>query len=167
MTRLLLNIATALVFFVAAAVAQSTPETDTPGTQGSSPSMGQGTSASSTGMQGTEYKGKGEKKLKGCIQSQGGSYVLQEKSGKIVALTGADLSAHVGHEVAVHGSWEAGAGSSSAASSGGGMGSSDKARKQFNVNSVEMVSESCGRGKRKPIVTSPQGGPGTGTCPPK
>src|SRR5207247_7809890 len=82
MTRLLLNIATALVFFVAAAVAQSTPETDTPGTQGSSPSMGQGTSASSTGMQGTEYKGKGEKKLKGCIQSQGGSYVLQEKSGK-------------------------------------------------------------------------------------
>ena len=95
MTRLLLNIATALVFFVAAAVAQSTPETDTPGTQGSSPSMGQGTSASSTGMQGTEYKGKGEKKLKGCIQSQGGSYVLQEKSGKIVALAGADLSALV------------------------------------------------------------------------
>ena len=57
--------------------------------------MGQGTSASSTGMQGTEYEGKGEKKLKGCIQSQGGSYVLQEKSGKIVALAGADLSALV------------------------------------------------------------------------
>src|SRR5205823_7075113 len=92
------------------------------------------------------HKGKGEKKLKGCILSQGGSYVLQEKSGKIVALTGADLSAHVGHEVAVHGSWEGGAVSSSTASSGGGMGSSDKARKQLNVDRVDMVSESCVRG---------------------
>jgi hypothetical protein len=144
MMKMSLSLLTALVFFVAAAVAQSTPQSDTQGTQGGSyPSAGQGTS-SNAGMQGTS---KSEKKLKGCIQSQGGSYMLQEKSGKNVALTGADVSAHVGHEVAVHGSWEGGAGSSSAASSGG-MGSSDKAGKQFNVTSVDMISESCGGSKK-------------------
>jgi hypothetical protein len=143
MKRMSLSLITALVFFVAAAVAQSTPQSDPQGTQGSYPSAGQGASGSSTGMQGTS---KSEKKLKGCIQSQGGSYVLQEKSGKNVALTGADVSAHVGHEVAVHGSFEGG--SSNAASTGGGMGSSDKAGKQFNVTSVDMISESCGSSKK-------------------
>jgi len=148
MKRMSLSLVTALVFFVAAAVAQSTPQSDPQGTQGSYPSAGQGTSNSQAGMQGTENKSKGEKKLKGCIQSQGGSYMLQEKSGKNVALTGADVTAHVGHEVAVHGSWESGAGSSSAASSGGATGSSDKAGKQFNVTSVDMISESCGGSKK-------------------
>jgi Protein of unknown function (DUF5818) len=142
MKRMSLSLCTALVFFVAAAVAQSTPQSDPQGTQGSYPSTGQGTSNSQTGMQGSS---KAEKKLKGCIESQGGQYTLQEKSGKNIALTGADLSAHVGHEVAVHGSWESGAGSSSAASS---TGSSDKAGKQFNVTSVDMISESCGGSKK-------------------
>ena len=150
MKRMSLSLVTALVFFVAAAVAQSTPQTDTQGAQGGSyPSAaGQGTSNPNAGMQGTENKSKGEKKLKGCIQSQGGSYMLQEKSGKNVALTGADVSAHVGHEVALHGTWESGAGSSGAASTGGSMGSSDKAGKQFNVTSVDMISESCGGSKK-------------------
>jgi hypothetical protein len=157
MKRMSLSLVTALVFFVVAAVAQSTPQSDPQGTQGSYPSAGQGASGSSTGMQGTS---KSEKKLKGCIQSQGGSYMLQEKSGKNVALTGADVSAHVGHEVAVHGSWEGG--SSNAASTGGGTGSSDKAGKQFNVTSVDMVSESCGGSKKggasntNPPTTQPQ-----------
>ena len=150
MKRMSLSLVTALVFFVAAAVAQSTPQTDTQGSQGGSyPSAaGQGTSNPNAGMQGSsKSESKGEKKLKGCIESQGGSYMLQEKSGKNVALTGADLSAHVGHEVAVHGSWESGAGSSAAAT-GGGMGSNDKAGKQFNVTSVDMISESCGGSKK-------------------
>ena len=155
MKRMLLSLVTALVFFVAAAVAQSTPQSDTQGAQGGSyPSAaGQGTSNPNAGMQGTE-KPKGEKKLKGCIQSQGGSYMLQEKSGKNVALTGADLSAHVGHEVAVHGSWESSAGSSGAASTGGGM-SNDKMSKQFNVTSVDMISESCGGSKKGGMSNPP------------
>jgi hypothetical protein len=153
MKRMSLSLCTALVFFVAAAVAQSTPQYPQ-GTQ-ASPSTGQGTSSSPTGMQGTENKSKGEKKLKGCIQSQGGSYMLQEKSGKNVPLTGADVSAHVGHEVALHGMWEA---SSSAASSGGTMGSNDKEKmgKQFNVTSVDMISESCGGTKKSGAGTSTQ-----------
>jgi hypothetical protein len=147
MTKLLLSIATASVLVMATAVGQSTPETDTPGTQASSPSMAQGASASGTGMQGEKLNG--EKKLKGCIQSQGGSYMLQEKSGKSVMLTGADISAHVGHEVAVHGTWESGTGASSASST---MGS--KSGKQFDVKSVDMISDSCRRSKR-PMGTQP------------
>ena len=141
--RLLLSIATALMFFVATAIAQSTPQTDTQGTQGSSPSMGQGSSASQGGMsQGTETKG--EKKLRGCIRSEGGQYVLEEKNGKSIALTGQDVSAHVGHEVALHGSWASGNASASATSTN----ASAKAGREFNVNSVDMISESCSAGKK-------------------
>jgi hypothetical protein len=142
--RLSLSIATALVFFVAAAVAQSTPQTDTQGTQGSSPSMGQGSSASQGGMsQGAETKG--EKKLKGCVRSEGGQYVLEEKNGKSIALTGQGVSAHVGHEVAVHGSWASGTASSASASS---TGATAKTGREFNVSSVDMISDSCSAGKK-------------------
>ena len=84
----------------------------------------------------------GEKTLKGCIKSEGGQTVLEEKKGKEVSLTGSDLSAHVGHEVKVHGMWEKG-GSSSAASSG----SASSSGKTFNVTSVDMVSDTCSMGK--------------------
>ena len=137
MKHALLSLAISVVFCATAALAQSTPQSDPQGTQGSSPSMSQGSSSSSQGGMsqgsGMGHEGKGEKKLKGCIQSEGGQTVLKEKSGKTVALTGQDLSAHVGHEVAVKGSW-AGAGDTSAASSGGG---------QFTVSSVDMISETC------------------------
>jgi len=110
-------------------------------------SMGQGSSSGS--MSGGEMKGekgaKGEKTLKGCVKSEGGQTVLEEKKGKEVALTGADVSAHVGHEVKVHGTWEKG-GSSSAASSGSASGSASSG-KTFNVTSVEMVSDTCSMGK--------------------
>jgi len=79
------------------------------------------------------HEAKGEKKLKGCIQSEGGQTVLKEKSGKTVALTGQDLSAHVGHEVAVKGSW----------ASGGDMAASGGSSNQFTVSSVDMISENC------------------------
>ena len=82
-------------------------------------SMGQGSTSGS--MAGGEMKGekgaKGEKTLKGCIKSEGGNYMLEEKSGKTVPLAGADVSAHSGHEVTVHGSWENG-GAMSESSSG-------------------------------------------------
>jgi Protein of unknown function (DUF5818) len=154
--RLLLAISTALVFFVATAIAQSTPQTDTQGTQGSSPSMGQGSSASQGGMsQGTETKG--EKKLKGCVRSEGGQYVLEEKNGKNIQLTGQDVSAHVGHEVAVHGSWASGGASASASSTG----ASAKTGREFNVSSVDMISESCSAGKKGSMSNSTTNPPTT------
>src|SRR5690242_19014681 len=135
MKRALLSVATGVMFFAATAFAQSTPQTDTQGTQSSSPSMSQGSSSSSSGgmSQGSQGMSKGEKKMKGCIQSDGGQTVLREKSGKSVALTGQDLSAHVGHEVMVHGTWAGG----DMSSSSGGAG----AAHQFTVSSVDMISE--------------------------
>ncbi len=155
MKKLSLTICLAITFFVTAAVAQMTPSGGQ-GTQGSSPSTGQpsqqqpGTTQpdSSTGMGQTPDQSnpnqkteKGEKKLKGCVQSQGGQYVLETKKGKAVALTGQDVSAHVGHEVAVKGTWESGgAGASSSSAPSGSAGT----EKTFSVASVDMISESCG-----------------------
>src|SRR5215469_2551276 len=90
MNKMLLSIVTALVFFVAVAVAQSTSQSDTGGAQGtqsSSPAASQGSTGStgsmSQGGMGTEKsEAKGEKKLKGCIKSEGGQSVLEEKGGK-------------------------------------------------------------------------------------
>src|ERR1041385_3550645 len=167
MKKITLTAFVAFAFFVAAAVAQTrTTPGGSQGTTGSSPStsqpgypggqqpgmsqpdsstqsgqMGQ-TDQSNTGMNSSEKGAKGEKKIKGCVQSQGGQYVLETKKGKAIALTGQDVSAHVGHEVAVKGTWETGsAGSSAAASSGG-------SEKMFNVASVDMISSSCS-GKTK------------------
>jgi hypothetical protein len=103
--------------------------------------------------------------LKGCIESENGKFVLENKHGKEVTLTGQDLSGHVGHKVVVHGSFQnsaaasasgenagtaASAGSTSTSStSASATGSSDmkdmkaKAGKEFNVTSVDMVSSSC------------------------
>jgi hypothetical protein len=113
-------------------------QTGYPGT--TNPSADQGTQPSGhsdTGM-------KGEKKMKGCVQSQGGQYVLETKKGKAVPLSGQDVSAHVGHEVAVLGTWGGGSNSSMSSTSSGSADSG----KSFNVSSVEMISDSCG-GKNK------------------
>jgi hypothetical protein len=155
MNKMLLSIFTALVFFVAVAVAQSTPQSDTSGAQGtqsSSPAASQGSTGSSgsmsQGSMGAENKteAKGEKKLKGCIKSEGGQSVLEEKSGKTVNLTGSDVSAHNGHEVTVHGTWEGGASATASSSSGA---ATAKPGKTFNVTSVDMISDSCTGGKTK------------------
>src|SRR5438128_10258767 len=159
MNKMLLSVATALAFFVAVAVAQSTPQSDTSGAQGtqsSSPAASQGStgssasqgSTSSGGSMGAENKAeaKGEKKLKGCIKSEGGQSVLEEKSGKTVNLSGTDVSAHNGHEVTVHGTWEGGASAAASSSSGA---ATAKSGKTFNVTSVDMISDSCTGGKTK------------------
>jgi hypothetical protein len=53
-----------------------------------------------------EKGAKGEKTLHGCIRQEGSTFWLEEKGGKKVQLNSSqDLSAHVGHEVKVHGSW--------------------------------------------------------------
>ena len=150
MKKVSLSIATALVFFVAVAVAQSnSPQPDqgtTPGAQSASPSPSQQGSSSTVGQgsmsQGAETKeNKGEKKLKGCIRSDGGQYMLEEKHGKMVNLTGQDFSGHVGHEVAVRGSYESATPTATGSASSSG--------KTFNVTSVDMISETCPLGAKK------------------
>ena len=141
-----------LVSSAAIAQAGASPQ----GTQGSSPGMSQPGAAGQqqpggypsqqpgaspttgqTDQNASQTPEKSEKKLKGCVQSEGGQYVLQTKKGN-VALTGQDVSAHAGHEVAVKGMWESGGGSNSSAASTG------KSEKTFNVSNVKMISDSCG-----------------------
>lgn len=179
MRRMCLSIVTLLAFFVAAAVAQTTPSAPpdqqstgaTAGSQSSSPSTAAPsdtqTGTSNMGQQGNTGYGntsgaKGETKLKGCVQSQGGQYVLETKKGKTVPLTGQDLSAHVGHEVTVHGTWQtASAGSTTDMSAAGssptsnaGMGASEG--NAFSVSSVDMISKSCGGKNKHDKMSEPQ-----------
>ena len=183
MKKLSLSIFVAFAFFVTAAVAQTTPAGSG---QGSSPGMGRPESPSqqqpgmtqpdnSTPMGQTDQNNpqnnpnaatkpdKGEKKLKGCVQSQGGQYVLETKKGKTVALTGQDVSAHVGHEVSVKGSWESGASAGAGVSSSGSTAGSEKS---FNVASVDMISDTCGgksKGSSSNMGTAPSGSNPSGT----
>jgi hypothetical protein len=123
-----------------ASPSSSGPESGSMGSQSStSGSMGQ--SSSSTAST------KGEKKLKGCIESQGGQYTLQEKKGKQVKLTGsADLASHVGHQVTVHGTY-AGSGSGAAGNSG-----ADKMPSSSGSTSANPSSSSSG-GEQEFMVT--------------
>ena len=63
--------------------------------------------------------------------------MLETKKGKTVALAGQDVSAHVGHEVKVKGTWESGMSATSSSNSG-------SSGKTFNVTEVKMVSDTCG-----------------------
>jgi len=98
------------------------------------------------------------KTLKGCVESQGGQYMLETKKGSI-PLTGQDVSAHVGHEVKVKGAWEKAGSAASTESNSGAM-----SGKSFNVASVDMVSANCkvkGKGSSSGMGTG--SGTGTGT----
>jgi hypothetical protein len=153
MKKLSLSICLVFAFFVASAAAQMAPG-GSQGTQNSSPSMQQQPGQQQPGGmnrpdnnspgaqtdQGTadqnHNNSMGEKKIKGCVQSQGGQYMLETKKGKTVSLTGQDVSAHVGHEVEVKGTWEKGM----SATSSGSAGASGKT---LNVTEVKMISDSC------------------------
>jgi Protein of unknown function (DUF5818) len=117
------------------------------GSQGSGTySSGSQGSSTTGGMEaGGKMKGeKGEKtgKFKGCIRSEGGKFTLEDAHGHTYNLNSSeDLSAHVGHEVLVHGS-EAGAGGSSAASTSAGG-----ATKEITVTKVDHISDTCKLGK--------------------
>jgi hypothetical protein len=177
MMKSLLSVAASLAFFAAMSMAQSTSTDPSQGTQGSSPAtqqdpgMGQGSSAGqSSGSMGQESsstmshgsESKGEKKMKGCIRSEGGQYMLEDRHGKTTQLSGQDLSAHVGHEVTVHGTWASGSSSGAsetsagaAGSSGGSMGAGSSG-KTLNVTKVDMISETCTMGKSKGSSDSTQ-----------
>jgi hypothetical protein len=157
MNKFVLSMIAAFALCVATAVAQSSGAPGSQGTQGSSPTMSQTPGANpqpgmnqpgstqtdqNSGSMGNSQADKGEKKLKGCVEAQGGQAMLQTKKGKEVALTGQDVSAHNGHEVEVKGTW-AGSGSMSQTSSG------SSGEKTFNVTDVKMISETCKGSKEK------------------
>jgi hypothetical protein len=171
MNKFVLSMIAAFALCVATAVAQSSPA-GAQGTQGSSPTMSQTPGANpqpgmnqpgatpsdqNTGSMGNnqpEKPEKGEKKLKGCVQAQGGQATLETKKGKEVALTGQDVSAHNGHEVEVKGTWASG-GSMSQTSSG------SSGEKTFNVTDVKMISETCKGSKEKGSSSMGTGSSGT------
>lgn len=150
MKTLSLSVCLAFAFFVASAVAQMAPG-GSQGTQNSSPTMQQpgqqpgGMNQPDSNAPGTQtdqntanqHQNNGERKLKGCVQSEGGQYMLETKKGKTVALAGQDVSAHMGHEISVKGTWESGM---SATASG----NTNASGKTFNVTEVKMISSTCG-----------------------
>jgi hypothetical protein len=169
MNKFVLSVIAAFALCVATAVAQS-GNTGAQGTQGSSPTMSQTPGANpqpgasqpgsypsdqNSGSTGNNQAEKGEKKLKGCVQAQGGQATLETKKGKEIALTGQDVSAHNGHEVEVKGAWASGSMSQSSAGSSG--------EKTFNVTDVKMISETCKGSKEK--GSSSMGTGATGTSP--
>ena len=150
------------IFFGCAVFAQSSdPQSPTPGTAPSAESgSGSQTSPSQAPDMGTPSQGshheakgekgeKGEKKLKGCLHSEGGNFVLEEKHGKRVNLSSAeDLSSHVNHMVIVRGSYEnaanaAGENSTATATATGAGTSASSAGEQFSVSKIDNVSDSC------------------------
>ncbi|HEY1801743.1 MAG TPA: hypothetical protein VGG46_12490 [Terriglobales bacterium] len=133
MKKIMLPFATVLLFALATFAQTNSPQT-TPGSQGTqneSPSVQQ-TPSNDTGMSGAKHS---EKKIKGCVAQQNGQYVLETKKGKSVPLSGQDVSAHVGHMVALQGTWAASAGAQTST----GMASGNS----FNVTKVDMISDSC------------------------
>lgn len=192
MKKYTLSMAVAFLFCMAATVSQAqgtmggsqSTSPQSPGTtRQQSPGMGQPGQSDPMGSQdqtgnnsGMNTKDSGEKKLKGCVQSQGGQYVLETKKGKMVALTGQDVSAHVGHEVQVKGTWASGSMSQTSSGNAG--------EKSLNVTDVKMISDTCGGkgkdhssmgtgangtnpGNSNPANTGTQGSSGTGTQPPQ
>src|SRR5215469_4207151 len=174
MKKFMLSILVTLALCAATAFAQAGEQ----GTQRSSPTMGSPNSQQQPGMsqpgqqpdqtsptaqtdQTTPNQKANEttgKTLKGCVESQGGQYMLETKKGSI-PLTGQDVSAHVGHEVKVKGAWEKAGSAASTESNSGAM-----SGKSFNVASVDMVSENCkvkGKGSSSGMGTG--SGTGTGT----
>lgn len=145
MKKLMLPLATALLFAVAsfaqtsAAPSQNTDQNQPQAGQSSTP-MNQGNSAEAEGNQtATTTKHHMKNEMKGCVEQQNGQYVLKTKHGKDIALMGQDVSAHVGHTVVVHGTWEGSAGT--ATSTNGQMSAGEN--HAFNVTSVDMVSDTC------------------------
>ena len=150
MKHLMITTLIALASFVAAA--QTTPGTmppadTTPATHPqTSPSQSSDMGGSSNQLSASDKKI--EKTLKGCIESSGGVFTLEEKHGKQVTLTGSqDFASHVGHTVTVHGAYGSGSDPSSVtpSSTNSGMGSGE----QFMVTKLAMVSEKCAVTKSK------------------
>lgn len=167
MNKVMLSIVASLALCVAAAAQagpgnsqgtqNSSPTMQNPNNPNQQPGMGQPSnypdSSSQTsnqnGNMGNE-SGKSEKKMKGCVMTQGSQAMLETKKGKEIALTGQDVSAHNGHEVEVKGNWASGSMAQSSAGSSSG-------EKTFNVTDVKMISDTCKNSKGSSMGTGANG----------
>jgi hypothetical protein len=136
MRTLLLMLAVCLTF-TAASMAQNTQQTSP-----NSPSMQQDSQPGSM----ANSENKGDKKIRGCIRSENGNYMLESKHHKMITLTGSeDFAPHVGHTVTLYGTFlpgpAAGAGAENAGTTAGA--SSAGQGSNFQVSKMYMVSESC------------------------
>lgn len=193
MRNLVLSIIVAFAICVTAAVAQygnaGGNQQSTPGSApahpgqtqqpGQPPDMGPGASQTEqNGPAANTGASKGEKKLKGCIQSQNGQYVLETKKGSVL-LAGQDVSAHVGHEVTLKGTWENSSSPSNSSPTASSSGSESWSKGAFNVTDVKMESDTCkikskdntghmgGTGSSTGSSGNTGSGTGTGTTPPQ
>jgi hypothetical protein len=120
----------------------SQPGAAQPGTAGQTPDMGPGANTQTGNTTANTESSKGEKKIKGCVESQNGQYVLMTKKGN-VALAGQDVSAHVGHEVQLKGTWDNSSSSTSSSAAASSSGGDSLSKGTFNVTDVKMESENC------------------------
>lgn len=153
MIRFVLSIATALAFSAGMAFAQASPppsaetqhsqgteQTQSPGQPGmNQPGTYPQTSPAPEGNPDANHQTeKTEHRLKGCVEAQSSQFALKTRGGKDIALAGQDVSAHVGHEVELQGTWESSTGTGMSESSSG-----PASQKSFNVASVKMISDTC------------------------
>ena len=113
--------------------------------------------------------------IKGCVQSHNGAYVLGTKKGHQIALMGADVSAHVGHEVVLKGEWvgqhenpSTYSGPTADAQRESPFESKGTRTNTFKVSRVKKVSsESCKDKGYKDLISSPSGPSPNSTRPPQ
>jgi len=131
---------------------------------GSTPATASDSSATDTSQASANNENKGGKKLKGCIRSESGKYMLETKHDKMVSLAGSqDFGPHVGHTVTLHGRFVEGqktgpmsehagmsqgdmsgtSGSKSPTGTSSGGDQPDASSPSFQVTKMEMVSDSC------------------------
>jgi len=126
---------------------------------GQAPAAGKETKAQEQAEE--KHEGHGHK-VKGCIRSEGGKFLLEDAHGRMYSLnTTEDLSAHVGHEVVIHGTVSGNGSSmnksdmSKSDTSNSSMSSSAAGgNKEIAVTKVDMVSETCKLGGKHAKTSS-------------
>ena len=145
------------------------------GAPGAGSSVGTSTSEAPPAQGAVRADTHGNKTLKGCVQSSGSEYMLQEDNGKTALLAGESVSSYVGQEVSLRGSFETGqappvqsasgtsgsnnssatAGSSNSttpgntvatAGEGGKAKATDHPGQSFVIHHVDKVSDQCKSG---------------------
>jgi hypothetical protein len=167
----------AFALWATTALAQGTPPSE--GTQGNTSTnqqaghhagMRQPGTGEPTGSTQQNTWQKGQKSLKGCVESENGQYMLETRKGKEITLSGTDVAAHVGHEVEVQGMWQKGGESGMSQSS---TAEKSGSQKTFEVSNVKMISDSChesgmkGHSKGMGMGSGTGTGTGTGATPPQ
>jgi hypothetical protein len=112
---------------------QSIPGQGTSSTnQGTGPNQGGSTPSTAIDSSGTDAshtgnnESKGGKKLKGCIRSENGKYMLETEHDQMVSLTGSqDFTPHIGHTVTLQGKFVHDSSSAGAMAENRGTGTGD------------------------------------------